>query len=304
MSVTDETIYVFIDCPFAIVSLIFTTLIIVILHRLEDRENKIFTYLKYESIFVFVDCFIIALLPLYKSSQMIISPAVQCVLKEIMFNFLSGTVELSSLIMAIFSALTLFLLFETTSNRFLSYLLLPKPYITAVIVFITSSLIFGHYLTVFQIFSVHQNQSTTDFSCSNSINSSMFYNVMTLVSFGLNNGPMVLVLIFVNALVLVKTKKRLGNKSIGLNSNSKRISKEKNLTKLILADCANLIFGRIPLFIYLFIVLNKIRISFFLSLTVFTTLLSYTFKFFLFYHFNNRFRNETLKILSFIIRKR
>jgi hypothetical protein len=182
MLISDETIYVFIDCPFAIVSLIFTTLIIVTLHRLEDRENKIFTYLKYESIFVFIDCVIIAFLPLYKSSQLDISPVVQCVLKETMFNFLSGTVELSSLIMAIFSALTLFLLFETTSNsnRFLSYLLLPKPYITAIIVFITSSLLFGHYLAIFQIFPLPQNQS--DFSCSNNTSSSSFHNIMGLVN--------------------------------------------------------------------------------------------------------------------------
>lgn len=303
----DELIFVYVDCPFALIGCLFVAYTLVVLTRLRDTA-KIFAYLRFESMFILLDCLITSLLFLYKCRSCFpnLNPFLLCILNYLGFNFLSDMSELASLVMGNLAALACLFMLDTANKtpKFFSILLNIEPYKLAIGVLVLSIINSSYEIFMFKIHSINIDNSTVLFECDDSdFLETTTYKVFALLSFGFNYGIMLVILVILNVLIAVKIKRSLNYRPSALSflAAKRRRCAEKKLTKLILADCTNLIIGRLPMIIY-FIIYNVDLIDYiYASLTILPVLISYIIKFLIFYKFNSRFRNEAKHIFFKII---
>lgn len=296
--IDDEFIYTRIVFPVALLAAVFISFTILVLSRL-DKEAKLFSFLKLESIFCLIDCLITSLVYIYKCTTCQLNPVLQCVFNSVFFNSISGAAELSSFIMAIFAALSLYLIFDLNNrtSKCLKFIFRPRPAIIAALVFFISMLIFSYNLYVFAIFLPQRNW--TEPNCDLPEFNDPLFTFMSFFSFVFSHGLMIVILIIINVIILFKTRKSLNETHISdQKSVLRRRVKEKNLTIMILFDCTNLVIGRLPLIVFFMLIGIDIEVNILPSVSVLIILVSLIFKFFFYFNFNNRFRSEALKILG------
>ena len=302
---SQTAIYIFVDCPIAIADIILVSLSILILSRL--KENSIFAYFKFECTFVLFDCFINALLPIYKCVSWCFSSLLVCLLDQFGFNFLASVFETSSLLLANFVAINCLFQFYSinSSNQFVliwSKLLKINPYIIAFVIFAFSFVVFSYEIFIYRIETVLTPDTNASYWYCYWVDDgkSPPFNVLIILSFAFSYGVLAFILTIINFLIVFKIRSSLTNESVlGPNITAKRRVAEKKLTRLILTDCFIIIASRLPIFIG-FVLMSTIDYSDFPLLGLSNTflLISYFLKFFIFYNFNNKFKCETKKLFS------
>lgn len=310
----NETIFVFVDCPFALCGIISQFINIFILNRLTS-VSKIFSYLEFESVFILADCTTTLLLVLKKCEGCFpsLNPLALCVFDYIAYNFISDLFEYSSVTMEIMAALACFFMFDTTKNirKPFDFLFKLPPSLLAFLVAAVSFIAAGYEVAIFKIEKDNSSSSNnvSKLVCAdNEFQDSFAYIIVSSLSFGFYYGFMMLILVIINILIAVKVRKSLSSHTAAAaamdkSSTAKRKSVERRLTHLVIFDCFNLILGRLPIIVYYFSVnLNVARLSY-SSFTVLPILVSYNFKFFIFYKFNSRFRNEFKSIFPRLVSK-
>lgn len=296
----ENVIFVFVNGPLGLFGFISQIVNVFVLNRLKEASN-IFYYLKFESVFILFDCLIAILLILSKCEDCFafISPIFICILDFVGYNFISDVCEYSSLTMEIVASLACFFMFSSTGNIPcpFNYILKAKSYFIAIGVLIISILITGYEFTMFQI---EHNNVTNELECLRSeFQDTISFKLLSSIAFGFYYGFMMLILVIVNVLIAIKIRRNsAAATAITKNSTAKRKSSEKRLTLLVLFDCCNLMIGRLPMIIYFFLSTFEIIEPYFGSFTIMSILISYNFKFFIFFKFNSRFRNEVKRILT------
>lgn len=302
-------VYVFGCAPIALVSFFFTMFTIIVLSRI--KTFNVFVYFKLESLFILADCAIAVLFPLYKCKNCFtyIDPATQCIIDLVLFYFISCVVEMTSISMAILAALVYLSRFSITSsnsNSKFALLFKIKPITFATAAFILACINYVHIFFEVKIGSYSMYNDTFDYECEyNDFGLSYEASALTTISYSISYFIMLVVLIVINVVILYKLKKSIVNPLVMIKKASfKRRNKEKRLTTLMLADCLNLVIGRLPYFVWYVAESYSdefyYQLNFVLSLFTLVTYSSFVLKFFVFYCFNYKFKKESKKLLSII----
>lgn len=295
----DNLIYTYVVTPFAFVALAFTIVIILVLFRI-DKESRVFVFLKFESMFIFIDILMNTLLPLFVCSSCFpeVSPLLRCLLYTVCFRLISSIAELSSMIMGIFSAISLYFMFKVgNTTKFQHYLQGTNPLVIAFASLCLSFAIFSIDIWIFfDLFNLAFENSTNLNCHETKAEKSAAYFFTSIFMFGLSYGLSIITFVIINIMLIFKARKKFSNNTDAISSTSKRKRKEINLLKIVLADSINLILSRVPLII--FYSFSGGSIDPFVSLVILIIIISFIVKFFLFFLFNNRFRAEVRNILK------
>lgn len=293
---TTNIILVFVCSPISFLALVLTLFSIIVLSHLD--QCHIFIYFKMENVFILIDCIIAVLLPLYKCKNcfQLIDPSTQCTIDLLLFYFLSPVVEMSSLLCGILAALNCLVKF----NHKKDFKLNANPKLLALVFFVLSIINFSYILFSVNIGSYSILNDTYIYECVwNEFGNSSASYILTIFSYSISNGVLILVLIAINSSILIKLRKKMKCKALvlkGPTNNYNRRILEKKLTQLILADCFNLIIGRLPFLIYYILSSYSdyvyFSFAFLEGVFSFVTYFSIILKFLLFYGINKRFRSE------------
>lgn len=313
-------IYTFACGPVTAIGFILCLICILIFSSAEFKDQKLFTYLKFECLFMLIDNFICFLPAIFTDTfDSSISKFNETLLSKVinlyLYYFLASVLEFCALLSSIFVALSCYAMLHSlnqSGNRgCFAFLATLSPYKTTLFGFIISIIVFIYQPFCGHIQSsenVQNNFITIDFFESN-------LQIFELVTFTIRDGLLLAILLTIDCLLVVKIKKNLnhkmstmGNKNANTIVNRTRES-HNHLTKMILVDCTNSIVGRLPILAY-FIVKNvfpsiilEIPLSSVCSLAVYV---SYSVKFFIYYNFNKNFKKVFLKhiqsIKTFFIR--
>ena len=297
----NDAIYYFACFPLSIPSAIIFIFCLIILSRL-SKEASIFVYIKLESFFMLIDILIDAFLPLIK---LLNSQPNTCliggILNAALFFHLSAVVEMSSMIMAIITALNCYSILGANKNEWFSFLFRINPYLLSFLAFLLSTLNFSYQYFMFYI---GNKQNDTDLCLiQNDFSYSRTVSVLTILSFSISNVFLLAILVWINYLLIIRLRRNFSDKEMIAKDSltNKRRSMEKKMTKLVLVECLVFCFGRIPLFVFFivdsFLDINITRKLPLAGLVTLFILVSFVFKFFLFYRLNIRFRSETRLIL-------
>lgn len=318
-----QKIFIYVDSPIACLSFTLILLTAIVLTRLQNSA-KIFYFLKFESYFILVDCFFTTLLPTFICPTCFsnLNPIAACFLRFIGFNFLADTSEQTSIVLSIFASLTcLFILNaggSVSSPVWWNFLNNIRPAFIAIFAFVFCAFIYGYELFAFQVivgnFSNNfVNNQTKVFVTATHCEFVNFRNnqaiqIWSVFLYGFGYGVMLLGILVINIKIAIKVKRELimGKKSLGLNvtttkSNNRRKASERNLVILILVDSLNLVLGRVPALVHFFLYNIGVVDDFMSCLTLLAILVSYCFKFFIFYRFNKRFRGELKRMVYLVM---
>ena len=304
-------LYVFICSPLGIVGSIISLFSVIVLSRIKD--SQIFIYFKLQYIFILIDCLIAAILPIFKCKNCFpdfISPSTQCNFDIFLYNFISSIVEMSGQLIEIVTALRFLLIFKTSTTNapFYSHIFKLNPYlITALCVLLsTTNYIFDLFKQKVGSYST-SNDTTITYECeSTDFGTSIVSNALSISEFIISNALLIILLVLINIRIIYKLKKKSQNR-VGVqvqgDQSSSRKDADSKLMKLIVADCCNIVIGRMPYIIFTIgyiLPISALSSYWFESLVTFTILpiyFSYIVKFFLFYGLNNRFRKEVSDVL-------
>lgn len=304
----DDYITVYGCTPLSLVLSIFILFYLVVLFRLKN-EARLFIYLAIEAFYILIDTFISLFLPFIKCKGCFtnISPLFLDFLATYMlFNF-STVIEMCALLMAITAALNCYSMLAASTNKSYLFIFQLSPYLLALFVFIVSLLTFSYQYFGFE-YTMLLNETYLRIR-PNEFGSSQTFRILTLISFGIGDFLLVVLLIFINCIIIVKLKKNFNKSSTimqNISSAQKRRNTEKKMTKLVLIDSLALCFGRISAYIYLIFstFLIKGEPDFPIkSLLIILIYFSFVMKLLLFYMLNSRFRYKTNMILVSFKRK-
>lgn len=222
---------------------------------------------------------------------------------------MSSVVEMTSLFMGILAALVYlsqFSISSSNSNSKYALLFKIKPITFASIAFILSCINFFHIFFEVKIGAYSMYNDTFDYECEyNDFGLSYKASALTTISYTISYLIMLVILIVINVVILYKLKKSIVNPLVMIKeAHFKRRNKEKRLTTVMLADCLNLVIGRLPYFVWYVAEAYSDefynQLNFVLSLFTIVTYSSFLLKFFVFYCFNCKFKKESQKLLSMI----
>lgn len=294
-----ENTILFYGCgPLATIGVITCLISALIFNSSKFTGKRLFSYLKFESIFMLIDLATGLIILLVRPNQTPKSPSLLSqIITKLLYYYIGNIVEMCALFSNIFVAVSCLIMLDNqqvkNKNRVLNFFIKSQPK------FITlTSVLFASIIFVYEPFvSGVDGLFVIWFFKLN-----MKMEIFDLISFSICDGLLVLVLLVVNCLIAYKIKKILSNKRmiIGLERNLANSGKsnKRNLTKLILADCVNTIMGRLPVLVYfilkcLFPLLENLRTL--SSISIFTVYVSFVLKFFIFYNFNQIFRRILFK---------
>lgn len=304
----DQIVYIFIGTPIYFFTCVPVFISILALSRIKDAS--LFAYLKFEMIFILLDCLIYSF-SLFSACNMCFSlnRYIICFYEFYGLDFLSSVVEMTSGLMSILAALSCLLMLNASTNnssRLSTLFSKCNPGLLAIFSFIFSTLIFSYQLTV-PIPTYSSESNMTDDSYCVWIDSfqSAINRFFVITSYVISYGVFGFVLIVVNIFIVLKLRKNLKNNSVSMTSQAKRKTIEHKLTKLIVFDCFNLIIGKCPIMAY-FIVGELCDINLLTfplgSLSTVMIFISYDIKFAIYYKLNSKFKNESLRIVSFVFK--
>jgi hypothetical protein len=272
------------------------------------KQKKLFSYLKNECIFMLA-VLATSLLPIIFDqkqwphlSQTLLAKYVL----NLLYYYLSSLLEMCAILSSIFASISCYSILDSSchlehhqnKNRCLTFLISLSPNKVTLGFLIASALTFVYQPFVSRV--SDQNMFAIEFFQTRMV-AFEIYSFMDLL---VRDGLLLAILLVVNYKIGMKIRANLRNKMAlkgggrlgrggSQSSNSVRETQKTNLTKMILADCANSTLGRLPILVYFLInnIWAKLETSFpFKSLCAFAIYLSFLMKLFLYYYFNKRFR--------------
>lgn len=309
----NQNIFFYLDFPFALITSIVVGLTALVFTRI--KEPRMMVYLKLESVFNLIECFVFALTPFLTCTPFLprLDRMASMIASFSILFFLAAVAELSSLIMTIFTSFACLLLFKVNkSSHRLSCFLKLNPYLCATLGFAFSAGLFSYLLfaLVGSINAIGRLSATSNqtYIFINYLGTRP-YSILITLSFVTSYGLMYILLTLINCLILgnlhalQKRKTQLKN----TKTNQKEADESsKKIAKLVIIDFMNLIIGRLPTICYaLANELFKIEFGDFpiLSIGSFWLMLSFNIRFFLFYRFNRKFNKQSKKIFSYFKKK-
>jgi hypothetical protein len=291
-------VYLFVVSLASVCCIIFTCTNVTVFSNQQFKE-KLFAYLKLESIFITLDLIIMAVFPMYDFTASDVSRSLfACVYHKYGKIYLASILEMSAIISSIFASINCLVLIDSQSNNYLFKLANSfNPYLVALLEIVFSAVIFLYQLFQHDIVEKEMGKyfdAPTDFS-----RTQLSY-ILELSTFILRDVVLVIVLILINVLMVIEVKKSLNKKleitSINGNNNYKSTSikrSQRKLTKMVITDSLIGFFSRLTTVIYF--LLKDVHDQYLLKLFLYTVFLiitlSYGAKFFIYYYFNRRFRN-------------
>lgn len=297
----DQFILMFITSPLFGFSCIPVFISIIALSRITDAT--LFAYLKFEMIFIFVDCLINSFnfLGVCDSCFSELNKNILCFIDYYIFYYAAAVLEMESLLMSIFAALSCLFMIDSSPNRLGSLFGKLKPGLAALVLLGLSAFTFSYEL--FVPVPVHpKNFNSTYYYCDwDTSFQSPLNRIFILISFSISYGLLVIVLIFINCCILFKVRRNFANKQLasGQTSVDRRKTMSQKLTKLIILDCCNFVIGRFPNMIYYsfgrFFDLSGIAFPF-IGFSTSMMPISFNIKFIIFYKVNSKFKAESKRV--------
>jgi hypothetical protein len=273
------------------------TLTIIIVFSNSVFKEKVYTFLKHESILTALNLVTIFFMPIYKFSFLEISKSLwACVYYKYFKIYAASLLEMSAIIASIFSIINCIVMIKlTSSGRFLILAANLRPCLVLLFAMFAAGLLFGY-----QIFSTEIIQSNGSyFIIYTGFASTRQYSIFTLVSFTFRDGLLLTVLVSLNVYMMLEARKSLRKKLTFVNLNIQEqskinaIKKSRNkLFKMVLVDSFINILGRTIVLVS--IILQNIlllHLDLLSTWTHFIMTITCGMKFFSFYCFNKRFRN-------------
>jgi hypothetical protein len=283
--------------PITLVSLMVNLLSFVIFSDREFKNEQVFIYLKLQSLCISVDMVICVLGPLYALSQSFGATF----LRAYAYNYLEDVLEKSELALAILAAHSCLKLVSQTHQSTANQQQKKKSYFIAIGLFVLLSLTTSHKVFQYEIqskWNVAIGSNETGFFFFQGVRTpfgnSKFYKYIEIVSFALNNGLFLVILIFLDLKILKKSRSSISVKlKIATCQNEIKVRESMaKLTKMIVIDCANTIVCHLVIVFY-YLLKSTLPGGFPydepLWLIVFS---SYIAKFAIFFKFNKRFREN------------
>jgi hypothetical protein len=299
---TRDLILIYAYPSISLVSLALNLFSFVIFSGRAFKKEQIFIYLKLQSLCISVDMVICALGPFYVLSN----SQLKNILNLYAFDYFEDVLEKTELALALLAARSCLKLITQATPRGDHQ---KRAYLISAGLFFLLSLTTAH--KVFQ-YEIQLKDNYYEIEKSNFGNSKL-YKDLEIASFALNNGLFLLILIFLDLKIIKKSRSNVSLKvkmtnfsGNGKNEIKARESQAK-LTKMIVIDCANTIACHLVIVIY-YILKSTLPDGFpYDSQTWLVVLASYIGKFFIFFRFNKRFRenaNEKLaKLKSLVVRR-
>lgn len=234
---------------------IITCLISVLIFNSSKFSGKyLFSYIKFECIFMLVDLTMGMMLIFISPKQWPISQTlISKILAQYLYSYIGNIAEMCAIFSNIFAAICCFNMilgnqqFLEKKNRILQCFINTQPKIITL-----TSVLFASIVFIYELFDNDADGLfAIEFFRSNLKN-------FDFMAFTICDGLLVLVLLAVNYLIAFKIRKLISKKRtiIGLQrhlfSSGEVIvkAKQRNLTKLILVDSVNTIVGRLPILVY------------------------------------------------------
>lgn len=264
-------------------------------------KDKIYNYMKLESLFIIFDLLIISTSPFYHCRVDTYSKSLVYFINWKYFKiYATSLCEMCALMSGILASFVCVLVNFSVVVKFKAI-----TELSACLVLLVSLMASG-VLFLYQLFEYDiQRQIDGTFDLiETQFKHSYLNKVMQVISFSTRDGLLTIILVLLNTFMLHKTRQSLNNKSRMLqNSNSKTAKNgtgkdttikksQKKLIKLLIFDALLYLLSRIPILVY-FAIVNPIfnysseYLNLSLSLTVSLTFGS---KFFFYYRFNKNFQ--------------
>lgn len=310
----DQIVYIFLVSPLCVLACVLVFVSIIALSRIKD--SLLFVYLKLEMLLILVDS-LINLFTFVSSCESCftnINRYFVCIFDFYGLNYLAAVIEMTSLLMSIFAALSCFLMLKqtptTTSvcNRLTIHFNKCNPNLIALLSLFVSAFTFSFELFVpVPTYPPPVWENTTYYCDWNETVRSTLNRVFVTLTFLISYGLLVIVLIVLNVLIVIEVRKNLSQKAIGIGkkSTSRRKNVEQKLTKLIIVDCLNFILSRFPTLVYFvfdqFLDLSQVTSLPLMSLSSVFLFLSYNINFLIFYKLNSKFKDESRRVFLLLI---
>jgi hypothetical protein len=302
MMALSDLILIYANPPVTFFSLVLNLFSFVIFSNRDFQKEKLFVYLKLQSLCISVDMVIYMLGPFYVLNH---TWLITCV-NLYAFGYVEDVLEKTELALALLAAQScLKLISQATSHsghRKWAYLISTG-------LFLLLSLTTAH--KVFQ-YEIQQTDNNYYRIVKSDFGNSKLYKNLEIASFALNNGLFLLILIFLDLKMIKKSRSNVSLKvkmtNFGANGKNEIKARESQakLTKMIVIDCANTIACHLVIVIY-YILKSTLPGGFAYDPLLWLIVIStYIGKFFIFFQFNKRFRqsvNEKLAKLRSLLAK-
>lgn len=296
---TGEFIMSSIITSICLLSIGFLVVNIVILSNRQFKE-KLFVYLKLESIYMCLNMIVAAIFPFYYSTYSKSFLAnVYMLLGQI---YATSFLEMCALLSGILASFCcLIFVYYPNNGRACRLVNGLNPYMMSAILTLACSALFSYELFQFRI----NREDVNEQNFYTKKYDSTVYDVLQSLTYFIRDCLCLITLLAVNLFMTIKARKSLkmkakimkytlskrDNSTGAVTTNHKR--SHNKLMKMLLFDSLLYTFSRLPVAIYygfLNIVLDFHSIFFELTLSIFIVV-SYGLKFFLYFHFNTKFRS-------------
>ena len=296
-----DLMMLFVCSPICIVGFFLSLFSSYILSRAEFKSEKLFAYIKLECILMTIDFAVVAFRSL-SLLYMCISPICPLtnslflnILKNYVCIFLPSPLEATVLFADVFASLSCLTMLKQNKNKFEQLIFDIEPHLIVTIGFLLFFLMF-----LFQPLALlHQIDFFLRFDAQ-----------FEITAFVVRDGILLGILIILNVVMVRFVRSNLKRKlSIAADKSVKERTKksQRRMTIMVLADCINSTIGRIP--VLLFFVIRNIDVNieadvpYFVGICFIAVYLAYLFKFFIFYHFNKRFKIMVIKSIPSRLRQ-
>lgn len=293
-----ESLIITVVCTFGLI----TCIINVVVFSRKQFKEKLFFYLKIESIFMGV-CFLIYIFtPLSQCKSCLVSKSLARNIFSLIFEiYIMSVNDMSSLMTKIMATINCIVMVDRKAAGFL--IVFNKINVYMVLIF---EIAFSSLLFLYQIFQRNIIRIEND---SFKLVHTEFYNsqanyILDTVSYTIRDGLLVIMLIALNVFMLIIIRRNLSQKqTILLQTNRKSSEKkikrsQKKLVNMILFDSLVYFLSRSVIFVFMvvarfFQIDNSLIIS---DIVIIIKELSYGAMFFIYFYFNKRFRTVLVSL--------
>jgi hypothetical protein len=305
--------YTFVYPVIALLSLVLNLFSFVIFSDAEFKNEKLFAYLKLQSLCISTDMLVVFFSTFLEDEQWQISKTWAAKwLYQYVFTYFKDVLEKTELLLAILAAYyCLKMITQLTTARKQSVgnnVSCISIGLLALMCATTSHKIFRYEIQP-QTANYALNNQTIYEIVKTGFGLSRFYKDVEILSFALNNGLFLLALIYLNFRIVRKSRSNINVKLKITRGRGQRTEKtveecakaaKAKLTKMIVLDCFNTILGHFLIVTY-YTLKNTLAGGFPYDGPIWSVIyFSFFFKFFIFFYFNKRFRqNANKKVAKF-----
>lgn len=290
------------------ISLIFCVTNVVVFSQKQFKE-KVFVYLKHESIFMTMNLLISVFVPLIQCNSCSFSKSLPGRVYFFVFEvYITSITEMSSLISTIMATVNCITMVDKKAAGCLFSLSNINVYVVVVFEILLSGILFFHQL--FHGYIIRQDDGLQSFIKADFYNS-LVSRICDAIVYTVRDGILVITLIALNVYLLVIVRRNLARKRKILTQKRSNIQdprekkikrSQKKLVKMVLVDSLVYFLSRMVILVYILFAtfLAVLNHNYTLRLVVLDIVnilkeLSYGMMFFVYFFFNKRFRNGFLK---------